>query len=251
MSDAGPVRRLLPTPGRETLDELYLDLDFPEPPATRPHVYLDMVSSVDGAATADGRTRGLGGEADAVVFGRLRGWADVILVGAGTARVEDYGPPRTGPELTARRRARGLSAVPRLVVVTASGQLDPRSRLFSDPDRAPLILAADTTPPDRVAVLRDLAEVRRMGEGWVDVAAALAALRDDGVGRICCEGGPTLNAELLRGGLVDELFLTIAPQLVPRSPLRIVRGDLAGVRLELVELREHAGELLLRYGIVG
>jgi riboflavin biosynthesis pyrimidine reductase len=244
-----PVRRLLPTPGQEALDELYLDLTFPPPPSNRPHVYLDMVASADGAATLAGRTADLGGDADRVAFSRRRGWADAILVGAGTVRVEDYGPPRPSAATRERRAANGMAPAPRLVVVTASGRLDPDARLFADPERPPLILARAAPPRERLAALDGRAEVRAVGELRVDLPDALAALRDDGVERVCCEGGPTLNAELLAAGLIDELFLTIAAQLVPRSPLRIIAGAAEPADLELVELREHAGDLLLRYRV--
>lgn len=249
------VRRLLPDDGRgvETaLDELYTDLDFPPPPPHRPHTYLDMVASADGAATAAGRTELLGGEADRVAFSRLREWCDAILVGASTVRVEGYGPPRPREASQQRRRARGLDAVPRLVVVTASAALDPSARLFSDPEQRPLLLVPGDVEAARIAVLTAVADVVEVGRGWVDLRAAMGALRERGVERLLCEGGPSLNAQLLREGLVDEIFLTIAPQLVGASRHRIVQGPLPDPPpLELSELREHDGELLLRYRVGG
>lgn len=239
------MRRLYPDPGDEDLDDLYTSLSWPEAPDDRPYLYLDMVASVDGAATAGGRTGPLGGEADRLAFPRLREWCDAILVGASTVRVEGYGPARLTEPGRARRLARGLAAVPRVVVVTASAALDPAARLFSDPSHRPVVL---TTAEADCGHLEDHAEVVRVGSGRVDLPAAVRRLRDDGCGRLLCEGGPHLNAQLFAAGLVDEVFLTVAPQVVGTSALRIVEGEVGGVRpVALAEVREHVGELLLRY----
>ncbi|MBW3577925.1 MAG: pyrimidine reductase family protein [Actinobacteria bacterium] len=243
--------RIHPDVHDETLDELYTELAFPPPATDRPYVYLDMVASVDGAATAQGRTGPLGGEADRVAFSRLREWCDVILVGASTVRIEDYGPPRPSDAARMRRRSRGLGPVPRLVVVTATLSLNPAARLFADPARQPLVLVPEDADPARRAALAEVAEVSGVGHGRVDLVAALRALRASGVRYVLCEGGPTLNGELLAAGLVDELFLTISPRLVGSSAYRIVQGPLPGAPqpIELREVREHGGELLLRYGL--
>ncbi len=243
------MRRLLPTPRDERLEDLYLELAFPEPPVDRPYLYLDMVASVDGAATAGGRTAKLGGEADGLAFSRLREWCDVILVGASTVRIEDYGPPRPGADARARRAARRLPEVPRIVIVTASRSLNPGSRLFSDPSRRPLVLTTEEGSPERLAGLSEVADILRIGAGRVDLTRALSYLHDAGVRRILCEGGPTLAASLMSARLVDEIFLTVSPQLIGGDAMRIVDGVVPGapLPLTLVELREHAGELLLRY----
>ena len=240
------MRQLYPTSRDEDLDALYTELDVPAAPADRPWTYLDMVASVDGAAALDGRAGGLGGEADRLAFSRLREWCDAILVGAETVRAEDYGPPRPTKEAQARRRARGLESIPRLIVVTASADLDPGARLFADPQRRPLLLV-----PEDVTLSADLARVAdavAVGQRRVGLRAAFARLRAMGIARLLCEGGPSLNVELLREDLVDELFLTIAPLLVGSDAPRIVTGDLAVPRTAaLVELREHEGALLARY----
>jgi riboflavin biosynthesis pyrimidine reductase len=95
--------------------------------------------------------------------------------------------------------------------------------------------------------LPNTVEVRRL--------AAVRDVIDDlnglGVRRILCEGGPTLNTALFQAGLVDELFLTIAPKLIGGpDPLTIVKGDPLGVvPLELRSLVEVEGELFLKYGV--
>ncbi|MBW3658768.1 MAG: dihydrofolate reductase family protein [Actinobacteria bacterium] len=241
------MRRFLPVPGDEPLDEVYADLDLPAGGA-RPHVYLGMVSSVDGSAVVDGRSTGLGGAGDRAAFGALRRTCDVILVGAGTVRQEDYRPPRAPEHVVARRSARGLAPRATIAVVTASGRLDPGSRLFADPTYRPVVVTSAATDVDHLA---GVADVLRAGDAEVDLAGALAELAARGARRVLCEGGPSLNAALLRAGLVDELFLTIAPTLVGASAHRILDGVLpAPVDLELVELRAHDSELLLRYRVL-
>lgn len=246
------MRRLFPDVADESLEDLYTEIALPAPTGDRPYLYLDMVASVDGAATIDGRTRKLGGEADRRAFSRLREWCDVILVGASTVRIEDYGPPRPSVDARERRVSRGYDPYPRIAVVTASAALNPGARLFSDPQRRAIVFAPDDADARRLDALARVADVRRFGSGRVDLPDALAELRRDGVERVLCEGGPALNAELLKDGLVDELFLTVSPQLVGESAHRIV-GELESdepISVVLVEVREHRDELLLRYRLV-
>lgn len=239
--------RLLPDAGTEEFEDLYTDLRIPGGDA-RPHLYLDMVASVDGAATVEGRTRQLGGEADHLAFRRLRETCDAILVGAGTVRVENYGPPRRHDGTVERRRDRGLADLPTVVVVSASLALDPDAKLFSDPDLRPTILTVADAPQARRQVLAPVAELVSVGTGAVDLTAAMELLAERGWMRVLCEGGPQLNASLFTLDLVDELFLTITPTVVGDTDRRIVEGPIGGTRVaELVELRHHEDELLLRY----
>ena len=85
-------------------------------------------------------------------------------------------------------------------------------------------------------------------EGKADLPALLRSLREEGVKALLCEGGPTLHGALQAAGLVDELFLTIAPKLVGGIAPRILEGDLPGLEpLELAWLLEEDGELFARY----
>lgn len=241
------VRRLLPDGGDEPLDALYLDVEVPLATG-RPWVYLDMVASVDGAATVGGVTADLGGEADGLAFRRLRETCDAILVGAGTVRAENYGQARADEPVRRRRAARGLAAQPTMVVVTRSLDLDPDGRLFTAPGPRPLVLTGAAGDPARRERLAEVAEVVTAGETEVDLAVALEVLYDRGHRRVLCEGGPRLNAQLVAADLVDELFLTITPCLVSGDAPRIVHGgpDLPRA-FTLREAREHDSELLLRY----
>ncbi|MET0901687.1 MAG: pyrimidine reductase family protein [Acidimicrobiales bacterium] len=216
--------------------------------ADRPWLLVNMVASLDGAITIDERSGGLGGAADKAMFVALRHLADVILVGAGTARAEDYGPPRASDEVRAARRARGQEEVPRLALVTRSLDLDPAARVFSDPSNRPLIVTYEGASAERVATLSTVADVLAIGAGEVDLIATLGRLRAEGVGVVTCEGGPTLNGDLIAHDLIDEWCLTVSPQLVSGDAGRGSRGPLVDPRrYELSRLLEADGDLLGRW----
>lgn len=97
-------------------------------------------------------------------------------------------------------------------------------------------------------VSRRLIVVESGPDGRVDLPALLRELRGEGVRALLCEGGPTLHGALQAAGLVDELFLTIAPKLSGGEGPRILEGPLPEVAgLELAWLLEHEGELFARY----
>jgi riboflavin-specific deaminase-like protein len=217
-------------------------------PADRPWLLVNMVASLDGAITIDERSGGLGGSADRAMFFALRHVADVVLVGAGTARTEDYGPTRASEEVRAARRARGQAEVPRLALVTRSLDLDPSARVFSGPDNRPLVITYEGAPEDRVAALDAVAEVVQLGATEVDLVAALRRLHADGARVVTCEGGPTLNGDLIAHDLIDEWCLTIAPMLVAGDAGRGSRGPAAVPhRFELARLLEADHDLLGRW----
>jgi riboflavin-specific deaminase-like protein len=242
------MRRLFPAPRDLDLAEVYAGLTL-EPGRDRASVAVGMVASVDGGAVLDGVTATLGGAADRVAFGRLRAACDAVLVGAGTVRDEDYGPPQGSGQRRADREARGLAPVPRLVVVTDRLALEPDHRVFSDPSNRPLVVTNRRAPEHAARRLAGVAELVRLGESTVDLVALLRHLPTLGLSRVLCEGGPSLNAALLERDLVDEVFVTLAPVVFAGPAPRIAAGAVvAGIRdLELVSVHEHASELLLRY----
>lgn len=245
------MRRLLPSVGDEPVGEVYDDLVLVGPVEGRSGVSLGMVSSVDGGATVHGRTADLGGPADRAAFGALRAAADAVLVGAGTVRIEDYGPA-AGPGGRRRRRvAKGLAPSPRLAIVSNRLELRPEARVFGDPDHRPLLLTSARAVSARPEVAA-CGETVVCGDEAVDLPTALRELAARGLARVLCEGGPGLNASLFAEDLVDDVFLTLTPVLVGGDAPRIVaptRGH-APRPLRLVALREHDGELLLHYRVV-
>jgi riboflavin biosynthesis pyrimidine reductase len=218
----------------------------------RPHVVLNMVSSADGAIALDGLSGGLSGSADKEVFFYLRSIADVILVGASTAREENYGQPKLSDELRAQRASRGQPPLPRIAVVTRSMRIDWSSRLYGDPGSPaglPLVLCPANTPPGLRGPAAGIAELLPAGEDDVDFPAALGQLGERGVSLVLCEGGPTLNGQLLSAGLVDEVCLTISPVLVGGRGPRISgwNDPQPALGLQLVSTCESEGVLMLRY----
>lgn len=174
------------------------------PDTDRPWLRTNFVCTVDGAASdASGLTASLGGDADKEVFQMLRRLADLVIVGAGTARVENYGPARTRLALVSRRLEIPESLVgPDLIVITTTD-----------------------APADRVEALRTAGvEVIAHGELEIDWTAVLGDLASRGLRRILCEGGPTLHGDLVSHDLVDEVCLTIAPTLASGDAPRIAHS---------------------------
>lgn len=222
-------------------------------PPERPYVGLNMVATADGAATIEGRTRGLGDEVDRAVFHGLRTQADCVMVGAGTARVERYGRIVRDPARRDRRRSEGLAPDPLACIVSGRLNIPPDLPLLADPDsRLVVVTASSDELPGAAASVSYLREIDAV-HGRPPLRPALECLRrDHGVRSVLCEGGPTLNRSLLGEGLVDELFLTLSPKLVAGTPeLTIVFGDRPPepLDLELVSCLEAASSLFLRYRI--
>lgn len=241
------MRQLLPEPA-EDVDcyDAYRPAD--------PHgawLRLNMVATVDGAATdPHGRSGSLGGEGDAEVFRTLRALADGILVGAGTVRVEGYGPHRVRADLAARRRADGRHAPAAFVVASRSLDLDLAAPLFTEAVTPTVVLTCGAAPAARRRAAGERAHVVVAGDDAIDLAAGIEKLRAEyGLAHLLCEGGPSLNEELFAADVVDELCLTVAPQLVGGPGPRIIR-DLAHPRAAtLTALFEHEGELYTRYRV--
>lgn len=206
--------------------------DAPRP--TRPWVLANMVAGIDGSVAIDGRTKEMSSDADRALFHHLRTLADVILVGAGTVRDENYGPhrPKDGSEPNP------------IAIVTNRVDLDLASPFFTEAVARPIIITSERAPGDAVERARDVADVRIVGIERVDIGRAI-----DGLGGvILCEGGPTLLAEIMRADRLDELCLTLAP-IAGGDPGRIVGDSLSGhiVRFTLGSLVEGDGDVFLRY----
>ena len=184
----------------------------------------NMVSSADGAGFLDGRSAGLSSPADTRLFGLLRALADVVLVGAGTVRTEQYKPARRRAALASLRA--GRTATPPIALVSRSLELDLGTPLFTDapPDARTIVITCTASPADRRAAVARVADVIVAGDLVVDLGEGVAALRDRGLGRVLCEGGPHLLGEVAAAGLLDELCLTISPLLAGPGPFRITAG---------------------------
>ena len=209
---------------------------------------VNFVSSVDGAATIDGVSGGLGGDADHRVFDLLRELCDVVIVGAGTVRGEGYGPMVLPPSSVARRVSRGLPPHPVFAIVSNRLDLDPASRIFTEAPVRPMVVTTDAAPRDRRHALAAVADLVIAGDSQLDPAILVASLAERGLSQQHCEGGPSLFGSLLAAGVVDELCLTVSPNLVAGGAKRIVAGDLSSPReLALGHVLTSGQTLLLRY----
>jgi riboflavin biosynthesis pyrimidine reductase len=243
-----------PSPGPlpqavKRLADLYGNEAVAPATAGRPWLRANMISSADGAAALAGRSRGLGGPADRMVFGVLRSLADVILVGAGTARAERYRPVQPG-EIWPGLRA-GEVQVPPIAVVTSSLNLQGARLLDGSPP--PILITTAAAAADQGGVLQSgaltgRAEIVTAGHDRVDAAAAVAALAGLGYRRILCEGGPHLLGQLAAARLLDELCLTTSPVLASGAAGRVVTGGgEQPTSLTLAHVLTHDGFLLARY----
>ena len=195
-----------------------------------PWLRVNMVSTVDGAATGEsGLTASINNEPDQRVFRLLRELADCVVIGAGTARTEGY-PPLDVPT----------------VVVSRSGSVPEKMR-GADPGR---VLLATVSVAAGLEDARDVLgadNVMVLGSHRVDLAALKQALVDRGFGDILCEGGPHLLRDLLAQGVADELDCTFVPRMVAGVQSRITDGPPVDVTLHLQTLVEEDGTLLGRW----
>lgn len=186
-----------------------------------PWLFVNMVTSIDGATTVDGRSSSLGDSQDLIVFRALRAAADVVLVAASTARAEQYKKPKLPDHLRSDRTERGQAEVPRIALVTGSLEFD----IEPFEDAPPIVVTTEDSPLDRRMALAEQTDVLVCGASQVDMRQAISMLNEMGYGLILSEGGPSLNAQLATDDLIDEICVTIAPVLVSGDSKRIVDGS--------------------------
>jgi len=204
-------------------------VDLYRPPRL-PWLRVNMVSTLDGAANGEsGKSGSINNDADKVVFDALRAQADAIVVGAGTARTENY----------------RVADVP-LVIVSHQGQVPEGLR---NAPSGKVILVVCAASPGRVEATTMLGEenVIVVGESQVDLVAMKAALVERGLTNLLSEGGPHLLRDLLDSGAADELCLTVVPRAIGGVHPRIVMGGSVEKDLDLAVLLEQDGTLLGRW----
>jgi riboflavin-specific deaminase-like protein len=229
--------------------------------AERPYVAVNFASTADGRVAIGGRSGPIGNEADRELFHELRAQADAVMVGAGTASAEGYGRLIRDPDRRERRRQAGLEPEPLAVIVSARLSLDPGIPLLQDPDARVVIVTGSDRELEgcaaRVEYLRPPDVAPRAGEleadaGLLTLRPLIELLRErHGVELVLCEGGPVLHSALLREGLVDELFLSLAPKLAGGAEPTIVFGPplQPPVEMELLSVLHAGGHLFLRYRV--
>lgn len=227
---------------------VYEDLELPLPKdPSRPYVVINMVVSVDGVSSVDGRASGIGGEPDRRAMRALRSGVDAVMVGAGTVRAEKLNLGLDDPG--ARQ--------PLAVIVAGSGPVPIREHLVRDPESPQEVLVFRPEDPhakdhrkqahDSVWIL----PVPANGDGRVDLRFCLEVLRrEHGVDRLLVEGGPSLNGALITNHLADELFITLAPKLMHANPTQISEpASRSPQDLQLLSFYQQNGEIFLRYAI--
>jgi riboflavin biosynthesis pyrimidine reductase len=226
-----------------------------------PSVFANFVASVDGTVALpgereSGRIISLASRADRFVMGLLRAFADAILIGAGTyakARralwTSSHICPELAPDFAELRQRLQLAPQPRLVIVSGSGKLDPGPAL-----EQALVLTTRAGEAELRRSLPGTAEVVVLPGERLAAALVMECLRERRFERALCEGGPRLFGELVQAGYVNELFLTVSPQLFGRSAGDGKKSILDGVgldvtSLELTSLRRHGSHLFTRYSV--
>lgn len=229
-----------------------------DPPTDRrlPWVAICAVTSSDGVIAIDGSSRGIGGPADLRALQRIRRGADAVLVGGATVRAEGYDAAVTRTEDAGWRLERRLERRAAIVIVTRSLDLGTFGENVRD-TRVVLLTVGTRAEPtvlsERLAANGSTLEVIDGSvDGELDWAVALERLLAAGLRRISCEGGPSVNEQLLTRGLVDEVFLTVAPRMLgarARTPDAV--GFAGGADLDgpmrLYSAFPVGDELLVRY----
>jgi riboflavin biosynthesis pyrimidine reductase len=239
------MRELFPEPvGDPDVGRLYA-----YPAGDRAWLRANMVESVDGAASVDGRSGGLSGDADRAIFRVLRSQADVVVAGSGTVKDEHYRPAQKSamvPELRA-----GRTATPPIAVITGTLDLDLSSSLFTEapPDARTIVITTEKAPADQRKAAAEVADVVVAGTDQVDLSGVLDTLAERGLRRVLCEGGPHLLAQFAAAGRLDELCVTVSPVLGAGDAGRILAGPAlpGGLALSLGHVLEAQGFLLCRY----
>ncbi|WP_026118668.1 pyrimidine reductase family protein [Nocardiopsis salina] len=241
-----------PFPG-DPVDDAALERLYSYPDTSaRAWVRANMVATLDGGAAGnDGRTASINTEPDNRVFTLLRDLADVILVGAGTARVEGYRrAARRSGVLAERALAEGRGAHPAIAVVSESGGVPP---ILAEevPDRgAVYLVTCEAAGPEALQRARDVLGAERVliaGQDEVDLPRAVRVLHERGLRRVLCEGGPRLLADVAAAGVLDELCQTVVPLMAGGRAQRITAGTPADRHLFPRLVLEADGTLLHRW----
>ncbi len=224
--DAGTQLTLLgstETVSEDQLPDLYA---YPER-LEKCWVRSNFISSLDGGATADGKSGGLAGPGDRALFLMMRELADIVVVGAGTVRIENYGGVQLNAAARQARQARGQAEVPPIGIISRSGHLERDMKVFTHTEVPPLVLTCTAATESTHDALGDTAVVLDCSghdPAAVDITVVLSTLAERGLLRILTEGGPSLHGTFVEADLLDELCLSLAPALVGAAARRIATG---------------------------
>jgi 2,5-diamino-6-hydroxy-4-(5-phosphoribosylamino)pyrimidine 1'-reductase len=224
---------------------------------SRPFVVINVAASLDGKIdTVERRGATISSEADRHRVDILRAGVDAVMVGGRTLLGEDPRLLIRSSELRAERRAQGLPDNPAKVGIVTRPAFKPDARFLSTgPARIILFVATGVQEPELAELRERGVEIHAMGSPRVDLPMAMRTLVELGIVRVLVEGGGSLNFELLRLGLVDEVQVYIAPLIVGGASAPTL-ADGAGLPRDLavrltrtdVSCEDDAG-LVLRYRV--
>jgi riboflavin biosynthesis pyrimidine reductase len=255
------------------------DLSFPPAPEERPYCIANFVSTIDGVVSFNlpGQSEGArisnSNEEDRFIMGLLRASADAILVGSGTLQaVGPHGswlPEAVYPaakDLYQKYRTELLRKLenPLVVIVTGTGGLDLTRAVFHTPRTRVLILTTEQgkrrlSQSGSEALASVEVTALSTADERISPSVILTLLRKEaGVKLLLHEAGPTLFGEFLAGGFIDELFLTVAPQIAGRDAVQPRPGLVANVQFspatapwwKLLSAKGATDYLFLRYQMV-
>lgn len=207
----------------EAVTMRWLAEQYVYPATRRPYLRANMVSSIDGAVTHDGKSGELGGPGDKTIFRVLRGLADVVLVGARTAVTEGYRQPSPDEHFRALRGAVGQAPAPALALVSRSLTIPTDYAPLADV--ATVVFTCASADAGKRSALSDAgATLVDCGNDAVEVGALLDACAERGWLRVLSEGGPSLLGSFIAADAVDELCVTTSPNLVAGEAGRIAHG---------------------------
>ncbi len=209
------------------MEEAYADLALPPGEARRPYTLINAVGTLDGRGAVAGKSTPIGSEADHRLMRNIRASVDAVLVGAGTLRSEDLTLCVDEP-LAKRRRQRGLEEQPLHIILSLSGNVPVDRKVFrTNGESKVLIFTGSHADHRQLAKLSDVATIRTAtAPDALEPKKILETLvHEFGVRRLLVEGGPTVNHSFLEAGLVDELFLTLAPKIVGGDVRALVEGE--------------------------
>ena len=261
--------KALPLPPK--LARLYGCLRMPLP-RSHPHVFSNFVSTLDGVVSLSEKGHASGGDIsgfnaqDRMVMGLLRAIADVVIVGSGTLRADRRSVwtagaifPKLADEYRRLSKALGKRGAPLNVVVSGSGAIDLRLPVFAS-GKVPALIITTTAGAKRLRKQStpDSVEIRaiRRSASAIPASAILDEVCRVSPGKlILVEGGPRLLGDFYAERLLDEQFLTLAPQIAGRDAgdrrLSIVMGKVFAPRDPLwgtlIDVRRGSSHLFLRY----
>ncbi len=215
----------------------------------RPHVAINAAISLDGKLA--GRQAPLQvSRADRRHMDFLRHGVDAILLGAATLRANDYPLQLRCPVAQALRRSHGLPAGIACVLVSRGQALMPTARFFAQPQAPFLAVATPAGAPD-LALPAEHWRCSAPDAADVDWRILLGRLAARGVHRLLVEAGGNVVGQLLDGGHVDDLHLTLCPRLLGPGPSLSAGSQRPGPTMRLRTCVERDGEIFLHYTTQG